>query len=102
MPNRSYLKGYRFECQEREAWIDSELCHKIKRSVGSRGDDLELWRHMRAWSMECKCFAEDPCKFVSKQLEKRDFFTWKWDRSLPIVACYRPKLIEFITGEGLK
>ena len=93
MSHPSYAKGYRFE-RRTQAWL-VHLGH-CTRSMMSRGADLTLLRHLRNWTISCKCRKDDPCKFISGQLENHDAVVWGWDRSIPIIAMHLPKFVELV------
>jgi hypothetical protein len=95
--NKSYDKGYRFECKIRK---ELEPFGKVRRSHASGAysgePDLEWLWDLRYWTIDCKAGDGWEGKRHRARLEKADICLDGPDRKIPLVILTLPKLLELM------
>jgi hypothetical protein len=101
MPNKSYVKGYRFEAAVKAVLGLLGECTRAFMSGAYTGAcDLKwLWQN-RFWGVSCK-IKKDGYKTIYDELEKddTDLIVFRSDRKPAIIALYLHDLPEFLGEE---
>jgi hypothetical protein len=90
VPNKSYQKGYRFECVVRplieELGVGMLTRAAMSGAYTGEPDFRLVLPDFSTFTFSCKKRKDNPSKFISDECEKADFVVWGWDRSIPFIA----------------
>jgi hypothetical protein len=97
--NKSYDKGYRFECKIREdllKYFDPKFVSRAHRSGAYTGEqDLTFKHDNRMWTIDCKSGDGWEGKRHRARLETADMCIDGPDRKVPLLIMPWPKGLEF-------